>query len=220
MGFLTLALLGAAAFGALVLLGVRRPLWSLLGAALMLGATGYALQGRPLLPAQPARPDLAVEQVDPGLIDLRDRMLGRYTLDAAYLTAADAMRRAGEPKLAVQAILGGIRKVPDSLLLWVGLGDALAAHDGGRVSPPALFAFQQAMRISPQHPAPPFFLGLGYVRAADFATARPLWARALALSPEGTSYRRDIAVRLALLDRYLAAAQEPSGARTPPSPRP
>lgn len=206
MGFLILSVLGLTAFGAMVVFGLRRPLWSLGGAALMLGATGYALQGRPFLPGQPARPQSDRAAVDPGLIDLRDRMLGRpqFSGDGAYLVAADAMRREGEDRLAVQAILGGLRRIPNSLLLWVGLGDALAQHDGGRVSPPALFAFQQARRISPAHPAPPFFLGLAYVRAGDFAAARPLWAKALALSPEGTSYRRDIAVRLALLDRYLA----------------
>lgn len=207
MGFLILALLAAAAFGALARFGVARPLWSLTGAGLMLGATGYALQGRPFLPGSPARPQANATPPDPGLIGLRDRMLGRaqFSGDGAYLIASDAMRRAGEDGLAVRAILGGIRRVPNSLLLWVGLGDALTAHDGGRVSPPALFAYRQAMRISPEHPAPPFFLGLAYIRQGDFAVARPLWARALALSPEGASYRRDIALRLALLDRYLAA---------------
>lgn len=210
MGYLGLALLGLAAFGALARFGVARPLWSLVGAALMLGAIGYALQGRPVLPGQAARPEARIAPVDHGLIDLRDRMLGRFTLDGAYLTAADAMQRAGEPRLQVQAILGGIRKVPNSVLLWTGLGDALAAHDGDRVSPPALFAFRQAMRLSPKHPAPPFFLGLAYIRAGDFAAARPLWARAIVLSPEGASYRHDIAVRLALLDRYLAAVNASS----------
>lgn len=204
MGFVALLLLIAAALGGMALLGLRRPLWSLGGAALMLGATGYALQGRPFAPEQPPRPVSAAGVVDPGLVELRERMLGRLTGDWSYLVAADAMRRAGEEKLAVQAILGGIRRVPNSLMLWVGLGEALAEHDGGRVSPSALFAFQQAMRISPNHPAPPFFLGLAYVKAGDFAAARPLWARALALCPPGVSYRQDIAIRLALLDRFLA----------------
>lgn len=205
MGFLTLVILCVAAIGAMALFGLRRPLWSLAGAALMLGATGYALQGRPFTPARPARPLAAVAPLDPEIIDLRDRMLGRpqFSGDGAYLVAADAMRRVGEDRLAVQAILGGIRRVPDSLMLWVGLGDALATHDGGRVSPPALFAFRQARRIAPLHPAPPFFLGLAYVRDGNLAAARPLWARALALSPAGTSYRRDIAIRLLVLDRYL-----------------
>jgi hypothetical protein len=215
MGFVALLALIAAAMGGMALLGLRRPLWSLGGAALMLGATGYALQGRPFLPEQKPRPRPEANAVDTGLIELRERMLGRLTGDWSYLVAADAMRRAGEDKLAVQAILGGIRRVPNSLMLWVGLGEALAEHDGGRVSPSALFAFQQAMRISPAHPAPPFFLGLAYVRSGDFAAARPLWARALALSPAGVSYRQDIALRLALLDRFLAETEGAPGASPP-----
>ena len=207
MGFLALLVLLAVAMGGMALLGVRRQLWSLAGAALMLGATGYALQGRPFLPGQTARPQAKTAVIDPGLIEFRERMLGRLTGDWSYLVAADAMRRAGEERLAVQAILGGIRRVPNSLMLWVGLGEALAEHDGDRVSPPALFAFQQAMRISPAHPAPPFFLGLAHVKAGDFAAARPLWARALALCPPNVSYRQDIAMRLALLDRFLAETQ-------------
>lgn len=210
MGFVTLALLAGVAFGVLLLVGMKRPLWSLAGAALTLGATGYALQGRPFQPAQPARPQADAAPPEPELIDLRDRMLGRLTSDWGYLVAADAMRRAGEEGLAVQAIRGGLQREPRSLKLWVGLGDALAVHDGGRVSPPALFAFQQAMRIAPEHPAPPFFLGLAFARAGDLAAARPLWLRALQLSPERASYRRDIAVYLVMLDRF---ARETEGGR-------
>ena len=216
MGFLTLAILAAAAFGLLALLGLKRPLWAVAGAALMLGATGYALQGRPFTPGQPARPQAEIVPPEPELINLRERMLGRLTGDWSYLVAADAMRRAGEDGLAVKAILGGIRRIPNSLMLWVGLGDALAAHDGGRVSPPALFAFQQAMRISPQHPAPPFFLGLALARSGDLPAARRYWLRALALSPAGASYRQDIAIRLVLLDR-LAAEMGEQG-QPPPKP--
>ena len=159
MGWITLAILGGVAFGAIVLLGVPRRLWSMVGSALMLAAAGYALQGRPALPAAPAQPIVSAEATDPELIDLRDRMLGRFSGDGAYLVAADAMSRQGDERSAVRVILGGIRKIPNSLLLWVGLGNAYAAHDGGQVSPPALFAFQQAARISPKHPAPPFFWG-------------------------------------------------------------
>ena len=67
--------------------------------------------------------------------------------------------------------LAGVRKFPDSALLWVVLGNALSTHDGGRVSPPALFAFQQATRLAPGNPAPSFFLGLAYVRGGEFAAA-------------------------------------------------
>ena len=213
MGWLTLFLLGGAAMALLVTLGVRRPLWSLVGAARMLGATGYALQGRPSLQSQPARPDLTGMADDPGLIALRDEMLGHWTAQGAYLIAADAMQRAGEKRAAVQAVLGGLQRYPDSLALWVGLGNVLAAHDGGRLSPPALFAFQRAQRLAPDHPGPPFFLGLAHVRAGDFAAARPLWAHALSLTPPGLSYRKAIAERLALLDAYLAQMRQPASPR-------
>lgn len=203
MGWFVLFVLGGAAFGAMVALGVKRSLWSMIGSALMLAGAGYALQGRPTLSASPAQPTVAAEAIDPELMDLRDRMLGRFSGDGAYLVASDAMARQGEERAAVEVLLGGIRKIPNSLLLWVGLGSAYAAHDGGQVSPPALFAFQQAARISLKHPAPPFFLGQAYVEAGEFARARPYWAKALSLAPEGASYRRDIAMRLAILDRFI-----------------
>lgn len=206
MGFVWLLLLGAGAMGLLVAFRVARPLWALLGAALMLGATGYALQGSPLLPASSVRSTPVGLPDDPALLDLRGRMLGQYSLDAAYITAADAMLRTGNKRAAVRVLLGGLNRIPRSMALWTALGTAYAAHDG-QVSPAARFAFDQAMRLAPRHPAPPFFLGLAHIRADDYAAARPLWARAVALSPEGASYRRDIAIRLALLDQLLAERQ-------------
>ena len=208
MGWLFLALLGGAALAGLMLLGVRKGMWSMIGSALMLGAAGYALQGRPSLPASPAQPNLQAAADSPELIDLRDRMLGRYSGDGAYVIAADAMTRIGEPRAAVQAVLGGIRAIPESVFLWTALGTVLSAHDGNQVSPPALFAFQQASRLSPRHPAPPFFLGQAYVRAGDFAKARPYWQRAVELTPPGASYQRDLTLRLAVLDRFLALQDE------------
>jgi Flp pilus assembly protein TadD len=204
MGWLALLVLGLAALAAAIKLGVRRPLWSMLGAALMLGAAGYAWQGRPLQPAQPAQPDLQVDAEDPAVVDLRNRMLGTFSGDFPYVAAGDAMARSGNRDAAVRVILGGISHIPESVMLWTALGTALAAHDGGQLSPPAAFAFQQAIRLSPRHPAPRFFLGLADVRSNDFKSARDHWAKALALTPAGASYRPDIAVRLALLDRYLA----------------
>lgn len=204
MGWVWLAILGVAAFGALALLKVDRLLWSMVASALMLGAAGYALQGEPNAVGHPARPAVASADDQGDLIELRDRMLGRFTGQAAYLVAADAMTRIGDKRAAVQALLGGIRLAPDSPVLWTGLGTALASHDGDQVSPAALFAFQQAARLAPKQPAAPFFLGLAYIRAGDLEKARGLWARALALTPKSVSYHEDIAVRLALLDRFLA----------------
>jgi len=213
-GFIALALLGGAAFAALALLKVGRPLWSFLGAALFLGAAGYAVQGRPALSASPAKPLTVGEAIEPESIALRESLLGRFTADTAYITASDAMTRAGDKRAAAQVILGGLRKIPRSFILWTHLGTTLAARDGDVVSPPALFAFQQAARLAPEHPAPPFYAGFAYVRAGDFARARQLWMLALARSPEGASYRREIAERIAVLDAFLAMERaQPAGAR-------
>ena len=204
MGWVALSLIVSLTCAALLLLRVGRLLWSMVGAALMLGAAGYAWQGSPTLAASPARPNIARVADDPSLTDLRERMLGRFTADAAYLTASDAMARAGDRRSAVRAILGGLNRYPRSVMLWTALGTALATHDGNTLSPPALFAFRQAIRVAPRHPAPYFFLGLAHARADDYEAARSEWAKALILSPQGASYRRDIALRLMLIDRLLA----------------
>lgn len=208
MGWVFLFLLGGGALALMIFLGLDRRLWSLVGAALMLGASGYALQGHPILPASPPQPAAEAPLADDAsIIDLRDRLFGRFTLDGAYLIASDAMRRSGDDRAAADVLLGGIRKLPRSFALWTGLGMALANHDGGQVSPPALLAFRHAMRMAPEHPGPPFFLGVAYARAGDFAATRRYWARAVALSPPGTAYRREIEQRLAVLDQYLALQQ-------------
>lgn len=207
MGWIALGLIGVAAAAALWLLGVARPLWSFIGAGLTLGATGYAVQGRPDLPGHPVTAFARPIALDQGLIELRGDMLGRFTGEAAYLTLADGMTRAGNPKAAVQVMLGGVAYAPTNFVLWTWLGMAYAQHDGGAVSPAARLAFTQAMRLAPKHPGPPFFLGVALIQSGDFAAARPYWARALALTPPNVSYRAAIADRLAILDKYLAAVK-------------
>jgi len=195
-------------FAALVALRVARALWSLIGAALFLGAAGYAWQGRPLLASADARPRIDASPIEPEMIALRASLLGSYTQDAAYLIASDAMARSGDPQAAAQVMLGAVRKLPNSFIAWTWLGTTLAGISNGSgagpVQPPALLAFRRAAQLAPEHPAPPFYAGLAYVRAGDFTTARAYWRRAYALSPQGTDYRREIGLRLALLERLVA----------------
>lgn len=199
MGWLMLLAIAAGAFAGLLWLRVPRLLWSMAGAALMLGATGYALQGRPMAPGSPARPDTRPAGIDPGLIELRTQMFGRYGMEGAYLTAADAVARSGAGSYEVKALLGGIRSSPKSAQLWTALGDALVRHDGGRLSAPARFAFDQAIRLDPRHPGPRFFLGLAQVRGEDFTEAEASWRQALARTAPDAAYRDAIAQRVALI---------------------
>lgn len=203
IGLVIAIALAAVAFGALALLGAPRALWPMLGGALMLGAAGYAWQGRPGLGASPARPEAESVAIPAALIDLRERMMGRFTADAAFYTASDALLRAGDRDAAARVMLGGVNSLPRSYMLWTGLGSTLAIHDGDQVSPSALLAFRQGIRLAPRHPAPYFLLGLAYLRAGDAERAKPLWRKAVALSPAGSSYRRDIAVLLAVVEQGM-----------------
>lgn len=202
-GWITLALIGGSAALMLWRVGVSPRLWGLVAAVLVLGGAGYAMQGRPLLAGRPATAGAATVAVDPAMVDLRGALLGRFSGDGAYLIASDALMRRGSRDSGAQVVLMGVNHYPRSLTLWVGLGTALAQHDG-TVSPAAKLAFAQATRIAPDHPAPPFFEGLAYIEAGNFRVGRAYWARALALSPPGISYRREIALRLYALDLFIA----------------
>lgn len=212
MGWAMLAAIAGMSALLLWRLGVPRMLWTTAGAALMLGAAGYALQGSPDRAASPAKPKRETTEIAAEVAALRGRMFSRFTADAAYETAADAMLRAGLPGNAVKVTLGGIDKYPRSVQLWTELGTVLVAHDGGNVSPAALFAFRRAMQLNPRHPGPPFFLGLGYIQAGQFAETRTWWVRALELTPPGASYRNEIAERVVLLDQFMAMAARQQGA--------
>lgn len=205
MGWAMLLLVGLSAMALVVALRLARPLWPMMGAALMLGAAGYAVQGHPGVPGAPVSPRAEGLAEDDGLLDIRSRMFGRFGPDAAIFTAADAMNRYGRDRGAVQVMLGSIGGNPRSVPFWTHLGTTLARHDGNQMSPAARFAFAQARRLGPRDPAPLFFEGQALIRAGDFAAARPLWARALALSDPQAGYAPEVAKRLMVLDRLLAA---------------
>lgn len=206
MGWAVMILIGVFASGLLLALGVDRRMWSLVGAALMIGAIGYAVQGSPVLPDHPVKADATGIEIDPGITDLRGAIFGRYGDDSLYLTASDALQRVGETQAASQLLLGAIHHKGQDPVLWTELGTALSSHDGGYVSPAALLAFHHAAQLAPTSPGPPFFTGLAYVRAGDFANARPFWAEALAKTPPNADYRAAVAIRLDMLDRYLTMA--------------
>lgn len=203
-GFIILCVIGALAFGGLILLRLPRLLWTTAGAALFLGAAGYAWQGQPGLPATVAKPPQETVTIDPAAIALREQLIGRFNADSAYLIASDAMLRSGNPRAAASVAIGGIRAIPRSFILWAQLGTNLAVIDNDELTPASKLAFQRAMQLAPLHPAPPYYAGLAFVRAGDLPTARRLWSRAVALSPERAGYRREIAAQLARLDQFIA----------------
>lgn len=204
MGWLMLIAIGGVIAVALWALRVPRVAWTSVGAALMLAATGYALQGKPDLPAHPATPASAsTAAIEPDEAEMRDQFFGHYHNGMAFLGAADALMRAGEPRSAARATLGGVQQFPENVALWTALGRALAAADGGTVSPASAYAFNRAIQLAPNHPGPHYFLGLAYIGAGQAQAARAQWQLALQLTPENAPYRDKLTERLKLLDQFM-----------------
>lgn len=206
MGWLVFGGFALLAIALLLLMRFPRRFWTVPGMAVMLAGAGYAWQGQPGLPDHPVEGVAERRPLDPDLIAAREGLFGRFNFDYSYFMAADAMTRAGAPQLAATVMLGAVRKAPGDPALWAGLGLALAEHDGDQLSPAALHAFERAKALNPNHPGPPFYLGIVLARSGDIAGARRAWGQALQLVPEDASYRDDMVAVMLKLDPSLAAA--------------
>lgn len=204
MGWLMVIGLAAVTAGALWRWGgLPRASVEPLGAALLLGLAGYALQGSAAQPGNPVEARADVAEIDEEAILQRNRMGDRFGGAAGWLTAADGVMRAGMTRSGVTFIKSGLREHPDNPDLWVGLGNALVVHADGMVSPAAQYAFERAATLSPEHPGPPFFLGLALAQSGQVEPARELWLNLLARTPEDAPWRGDLEARLAEIGTTL-----------------
>lgn len=200
-------------------------------AALMLGAAGYAFQGRPELAGTPREGGLDRPAVP--LTDARQAMLGNFTRAERFLLIADSYARRGNTGEELGAIKAGLKAYPDDLALRIGLANALVDH-AQMMSPAAELAFERARQVAPKHPAPLFFEGLARARSGELERGLALFRAALTLTPQGTSYRPMIEQGVVMLGTTLAEQQmvpsrgqgpgaTPPGATPPtttPPPRP
>ena len=175
-----------------------------IAAAMLIALAGYAWQGRPALPGAPrAAPDEAMAPDTP-FARQRLSMLERFGTIGQWLDFADALDRMGERRAAVSALNNAIHQNPNSADLWVGLGNALTVHANGLVTPAARLAFDRAAAIAPNHPGPPFFLGMALAQSGQYDEAAQVWRELLARSPADAPYRADLTLRLAQLDAMRA----------------
>ncbi len=167
------------------------------GAALFLGIAGYAWQGNPMQPGNPV--ESAASKPPPEEISaaLRKATLAKFGAEGEILAYADAYIKSGHSQAAVSAVRAGLLKSPNNPDLWVGLGNALVVHSDGQMSPAAQFAFEKAATLSPNHPGPPFFLGLGLAQAGKMDDAGQVWRGLLSRAPDGAPWKADLEARLA-----------------------
>lgn len=198
-GGLALAAFGVAAF----VLTLPRRGWEALGAALLLGIAGYALQGAPDQPGAPKAPAEA-QRSGEALVAARQALAETAMPGSAMMIVAEGMLRNGQYGTAAGVLRGAVQRNPDDGEAWLTLANALVGHAEGNLSPAALLAYREAARAAPDHPGPPFFLGLAMVQNGRLTEARALWRDVLARSPADAPWRADLAERLATLDRFIA----------------
>jgi cytochrome c-type biogenesis protein CcmH len=185
-GWVLLALLFGIGLVGLRLLKVRGAVLKLAAAGLLLGASGYALQGRPDLRGEPRSAAASAELVP--LSAARRAFFGEFSGNQHWLLISDSMSRRGDTADAVGILRSAIREHPRDAQLWIGLGNSLVDHARG-LNPPAELAFARAAELAPNHPGPNFFLGLAKARSGDREGALRQWHAALVAAPADASWR-------------------------------
>jgi cytochrome c-type biogenesis protein CcmH len=186
MGWVALLLMIALSLGLLWLLGLRGGLLTASAAALLLGASGYALQGNPNLPAAPAQGGEG-RDVFP-LTDARHAFFGHFTPAESWLRMSEALAHDGQSEDAVGILQNAVKRYPGDPQLWIGLGNALVDHARG-LTPPAELAYKRAAALAPGHPGAPFFYGLALARSGDRQGAIAVWQQSLKTAPANAEWR-------------------------------
>ena len=204
MGWFILLLLAAVCLALLWRMGVRGGLLTASAAALLLGASGYALQGSPNVRGAPAQGGGA-HDIFP-LTDARHAFFGHFAPAESWLRISEALARDGKSEDAVGILQNAVKRYPADPQLWIGLGNALVDHARG-LTPPAELAYRRAAQLSPGYPAPPFFYGLALARSGDQASALAMWQHSLETAPKDAEWRPLVEQGVAALSKQPSAAK-------------
>lgn len=172
----------------------------LVGAALLAGLAGYALQGRVGLTGSPAseRRTTALPPAMP--MELAADFYERFNASTPWLVIANAYMSRGDSEGAIDVLQAALRAQPRQSQLWIALGNAMAIHNGGRMSPAVDLAFRQAELSAPGRPGPRFFAGLLLLQTGQVDQALVVWNELLATAPKTAAWRSGLAAKIAAVE--------------------
>ncbi|WP_296678751.1 tetratricopeptide repeat protein [Novosphingobium sp.] len=207
MTWLMIGLLGAATFAFMALvLKAPRPGWEAAGAALMLGAAGFAWQTNPKLPGAPKTASAQGRSSGADLVEARKALSSSGARSAnQWSIIADGLARNGNYGDAAGVLVAAVEKDPRNADAWLAMANDLVAHADGVLTPAAQFAFAKAAAADPANPGPDYFEGLALATNGQLDEGRLRWSRLLARSPASAPWRADLEQRLARLDAFIAA---------------
>ncbi|MBH5322891.1 tetratricopeptide repeat protein [Aurantiacibacter sediminis] len=183
-----------------------RSVWASLAAALTFGLVGYAVQASPDMASAPKEAAAGPDAGQYDIVGARREFIGdneRSRADAMY--QADAYAARGRYSEAATILSGITSANAGDFEAWIALGNALAEHADGVLTAPALYAYNQARMVKPDHVAPSYFLGVSLVRQGRLAEAQQIWRGAYDAAPEGAPGRAALGERLERIDGMLGA---------------
>ena len=190
---------GLVAVAAIVALLLWRGRASALWAALVLavGAGAYAMAGHPSLGSAPADPAAElVKGANARVESTRQALAADPANIALWGQLSGALIEAGRSGEAVEALNFASQTLGPNPDMQVFLGTALMAHANGAITPAAQLAFGRSSALDPEHPAPPYFLGLAHLQSGEPARAIEVWSELAARTPEGAPWQADLEQKL------------------------
>ena len=167
----------------------------------------YAGIGSPDLPGQPLAERLVrpAEQSTPA--ELIARAEAHLTLNPddgqGWEVLGPIYLRMGRPGDAVAAFQNVIRLNGDSATRQLGLGQAMVAEAGGKVTSRAEDAFKRALARDPKDMRPQFFIIDGWMQQGRLAEARDLIRKLLVDAPLDVPWRDQAQAALTRLDAEI-----------------
>lgn len=200
--------------GAVVFLRMPRVVWTVFALSLVLGLSGYALQGAPDQPGGPRAQAVADDVEGFAFIEARRAFFGPDQQPSRYVIIADGFARRGQHADAAEILQGAIVEDPGDAEAWMALANALVEHADGTVTPAALFAYRRAEEAAPGNYASTYYLGLAMLRAGNLRDAVSVWKPLLVSAPKDAPWRLGLAAQLMRLEQLIAQSEATGGAAT------
>lgn len=217
MGYVWLLAIVLAVLAGLAWLGrFRAGRLQLAGAALMIGAAGYAWQGQPGYAGTPQASDSirSVDRASDMLLTLREKMDRNFGPAKSWLITSDGLARAGSHRASAAYLEAGLKENPRSADLWNALGVQMLLIGEGQMSPASELAFDCARQFNPRHPGPDYFAGLAALTDNRPEDALRYWDRVLADAPAEGEWQPIVAMQRERLGELLAALRQTETRRT------
>jgi cytochrome c-type biogenesis protein CcmH len=210
-GWIIIIAIAVVSFAVLVKLSkLPRITWEPLAAAILLAIAGYAYQGSPSQMGAPSNKVAEKSKAVEAVIDMRANMDQNFSNARPYLILSDSFARSGKYALAASYIRSGIRRHPKDADLWAGLGVQLILANDGKMSQPALLAFERVRKLSARHPAPDYFIGLDNVFEGKPDQALILWRKLLVDPPPNGKWVPKLESQVKGLAQMIDAASVPA----------